>query len=296
MVGIFLSRAVSRPVSTLVAAAAIGILCAGGCGGVGAEGTCPALDACGGDPTGTWKVVQACQYQAVKPTQPTDVNDYMGTPPVPPTLTPPQPQPTQLVPTSSGDWCSSLDYNNNTVNNVTLWHDAPGLQNGEIAFNPDHSYAAIYTFTTQGAGYRNMTHFAPICLTANGGSPTCADLTAGLTKFYGAGSGTPPPPATFNDIQCTTASDMGCDCTYYFALQVVDQGNWSTSGDTISQQSSTFTYNGSSGVLKLASPAPIVQTTFCRPASDPSTLYLTGANGGSISDLLGLRTLSLTAM
>jgi hypothetical protein len=296
MVGVLLSRPMLGALSTIVAAATLGVVFGSGCGGVGAEGTCPALEACGGDPTGTWSIQQACEYQAPRPTQPTDVMDYMGTPPIPPTLTPPQPQPTQLVAANSGDWCSSLDYNGGTVNNVTLWHDVPTLQPGsEIAFNPDQTYTALYKFSTQYPGARNTTHFAPICLTANGGDPTCADLEAGLTKFYAPGGGTPPPPPTFNNIQCTTSpADKGCDCTYYFALQVVDQGTWSRSGDTISQQNSNFTYNGA--VLKLASPAQTMKTTFCRPTSDTSTLYLTGANGASISDLVGLRTLSLKAM
>jgi hypothetical protein len=295
MVGVLLSRPMMQTLSSVVATAAIGAVCTTGCGGLGAEGPCPALDSCGGDPTGTWNVLQACQYQAVKPTQPTDVNDYMGAPPVPPTLTPPQPQPTQLVPANSGDWCSSLDYNMDTVNNVTLWHDVPTLRPGSIvAFNPDHSYSALYLFSTQGPGFNNTTHFAPICLTANGGDPTCAELATGLTKFYAAGSGTPQPPATFNDIQCTlSASDQGCDCTYYFELQVIDQGTWSvaTGGDTIFEQSSNFTYNGAT--LKLSSPAQTMQTTFCRQGS---LLDLSGANGSSLSDLIGLRTLRLQAM
>jgi hypothetical protein len=294
MVGVLLSRQMVRTLSSVVAAATLGVVFGGGCGGVGAEGTCPALDACGGDPTGTWNILQACEYQAVRPTQPTDVTDYMGSPPIPPTLTPPQPQPTQLVPANSGDWCSSLDYNDGVVNNVTLWHDVPALQPGsEVAFNPDQTYTALYKFSTQGyAQARNTTHFAPICLTANGGDPTCADLAAGLTKFYAPGGGTPPPPPTFNNIQCTTSpADQGCDCTYYFALQVVDQGTWAKNGDTILEQSSNFTYNGA--VLKLGTPAQTMQVTFCR---QNSLLQLTGANGGSLSDLIGLRTLRLQAM
>lgn len=293
MVGVLLNRPLLRALSSAVAAATLVIVCGSGCGGVGAEGTCPALDSCGGDPTGTWNVVQACEYQAVKPTQPTDVNDFMATPPMLPTLTPPQPQPTQLVPTTSGDWCSALDYSGGMVNNVTLWHDVPALLPGSaVAFNPDQTYTALYKFSTQGPGYRNTTHFAPICLTANGASPTCAQLAAGLTAFYVPGTGTPPPPATFNDINCTTSpSDQGCDCTYYYALQVVDQGTWSKSGNTIFQENSNFTYNGVP--LKLGTPAQTMQTTFCQKGT---VLELTGANGASLSDLIGLRTLRLQAM
>jgi len=294
MVGVLLSRPVLRAFSSVAATATLGVVFGGGCGGVGAEGTCPALDACGGDPTGTWKIIQACEYEAVRPAQPTDVTDYMGSPPIPPTLTPPQPQPTQLVPANSGDWCSSLDYNDGTVNNVTLWHDVPVLQPGsEVAFNPDQSYTALYLFSTQGYPQaRNTTHFAPICLTANGGDPTCTELAAGLTKFYAPGGGTPPPPPTFNNIECTTSpSDQGCDCTYFFALQVIDQGTWSRSGDTIFEQNSNFTYNG--GTLKLATPAQTMQVTFCQQGS---TLELSGASGASLSDLIGLRTMRLQAM
>jgi hypothetical protein len=302
MVDVLLIPTMKKALSSVLATVALGAVYTAGCGGKGAEGQCAALGDCGGDPTGNWKIVEACQYQPVRPAQPTDVNDYMGTPPLPPTLAPPQPQPTQLVPTTSGDWCLSLDYNMGTVNNVSLWHDAPLLQPGSTvtfiktaatATTPAvNTYTAIYIFSTNYPGANNTTHFAPICLTANGGDPSCADLTAGLTKFYAAGNGTPQPPATFNNIQCVTSpSDGGCDCTYYYELEVVDEGSWSAAGGTIFEQNSSFTYNGQ--VSKLGTPAQTVQATYCQ---QNASLELSGARGESLSDLLGLRTMLLQKM
>jgi hypothetical protein len=300
MVDVLLIPTLKRALSSVLATAALSAVYAAGCGGKGAEGNCPALGSCGGDPNnlaGTWQISQFCQYQAVRPAQPTDVNDFMGTPPLPPTLAPPQPQPTQLAPTTSGDWCFALDYNMDTVNNVSLWHDAPLLQPGttvQFTVNPTtgNLYTAIYIFSTNYEGANNTTHFAPICLTANGGDPTCADLATGLTKFYAAGNGTPQPPATFNNIQCATSpSDGGCDCTYYYELQVVDEGTWSAAGGTIFEENSSFTYNGQ--VSKLGTPAQTVQATYCQQGT---RLELSGARGESLSDLLGLRTMVLTKM
>jgi hypothetical protein len=231
------------------------------------------------------------------------VTDFMNTSSLAPTLAPPQPQATQLVQTNSGDWCLSLNYNQGTVNNVNLWHDVPHLQPGTmVTFNADKTYQAVYLFSTNYPGARNRSHFAPICLTANGGNPTCDDLTAGLTKFYVAGNAVQPvtptspappaPPATFGNIQCVTSrADQGCDCTYVYGLQVVDQGTWSSSGGTILQESSNFVYNGLPS--KLGTPVTTVQVTYCQL---DATLELSGANGGMLSDLPGVRTMVLTKM
>jgi hypothetical protein len=304
MVVLLLIPAAKRACSSVVATVALGAVAAAGCGGSGAEGPCTAIDACGGDPTGSWQIAGQCQYAPSRPTQPTDVNDFMSTPPIAPTLAPPQPQPTQLAATTSGDWCSFLDYNMNTVNNVSLWHDAPHVQPGTTVWFDATNYQAVYLFSTAFPGARNTTHFAPVCLTANGGSPTCADLTTALIKFYPAGNAAQPvvptapapaaPPPTFGNIQCVTSPvDKGCDCTYVYQLQVVDQGTWSKSGGTISQESSNFAYNGQ--VSKLGSPAQTVQASYCQKPGT-SLLQLSGANGESLSNLPGLRTILFQKM
>jgi hypothetical protein len=276
-----------------------------------------------------WRVAKACQYAPPRPTQPTDVNDYMMAQgmPLPPSITPPQPQPLQLQPTTSGDWCSNLFWDSTgTIQNVTLWHDVPLLTGGQVTFNAtDHSYQAIYVFSTAGEGgtenagacglvdaggdagiinagpcsplpkTRNTTHFAPICLVANGNAnATCDQLAPALTKFYAPINATPAPPATFQNIQCRTASDLGCDCTYFYVVQVVDSGNWSTSlkSDTISEESSSLTYNGQTA--KLQTPAQTLEASYCKTSS--GLLELTGANGAGLSNLPGFRTLLLQPM
>jgi hypothetical protein len=301
MVDVLLIPTVRRALTSVLATAALSAVYTAGCGGKGAEGQCPLIDACGGDATGSWQMLEAfCQYQPVRPAQPTDVNDFMMMP-LAPTLAPPQPQPTEIVPTTSGDWCSALDFPPppDGISNVSLWHDAPQLQPGStVVFNSDTTYQAVYLFSTNYPGANNTTHFAPICLTANGGDPTCAELAAGLTKFYAAGNAVPavgtnpappPPPATFGNIQCTTSAvDEGCDCTYVYQLQVVDQGNWSAADGTIFEESSNFAYNGVPS--KLGSPAQTMQAAYCQQGT---TLKLSGARGASLSDLLGLRTMVL---
>ncbi len=305
MVDVLLIPTVRRGLSSVLATVALSGMSTAGCGGKGAEGPCPLIDACGGDPTGNWQILEGCQYLPVRPTQPTDVNDFMS-PPLSPTLAPPQPQPTELAPTTSGDWCFALDFAPppDGLQNVSLWHDAPRLQPGStVAFYTDNTYQAVYLFSTSYPGARNSSHFAPICLTANGGDPTCADLATALTTFYAAKTAVPAigthpappaPPATFSNIQCVTSTaDQGCDCTYVYQLQVVDQGNWSAASGTIFEESSNFQYNGFTPT-KLGSPAQTVQASYCR--TDATTLELSGARGESLSDLVGLRTMLLQKM
>jgi hypothetical protein len=273
--------------------AAVGAL---GCNAEGAQGGCPALPVCGGNPAGTWMVTSRCEYEAVRPPQATDVVEFTGmTGPAAPTLPPPQPSPVVLQQTTSGDWCSSLVINpDGTVSNANLWHDAPALVSGSISLiAADHSYLTTLTFSTQDYSVdRNTTHFAPHCLVANGGNPTCDQLTAGLTAFYAPQM--PGVPANFASIACAAASDGGCDCTAVYNVQVADMGNWAvdqTDPTTLLQDSTVFTYNGV--VAGGASPASTLRTSFC---VEKGALELSGQRGGSLDNLLGLRTMTLAPM
>jgi hypothetical protein len=203
---------------------------------------------------------------------------------------PPQPNPVVAQQTTSGDWCSSLVYNpDGTVTNANLWHDAPELVSGTLKFfDTDHSYTTALKFSTMNLA-TNLTHFAPRCLVANGGNPTCDQLAAGLTMFYMPQSATVPP--NFANIACTTASDSGCDCTYVYEVDVADQGNWAidaTDQTTLLQDSMVFTYNGV--VAAGQSPASTLHTKFC---AENGGLELSGDRGGSLFGLLGLRTMVL---
>jgi len=273
-----------------------------GCSGKGAQGECPALGSCGGNPSGNWKIANVCQYSAVRPAQPSDIGEFLSG--AAPMLAPPQPNPALPVQTTSGDWCSSLVYPaDGKITNAALWHDAPLLVDGQLSFmEADHSYTTALTFSTPvsptdplAPGDRNATHFAPGCLVANGGKsmadpsgktpPTCTELATGLADYYMAQG----MLMSFNDIQCANAADKGCDCSYIYKLVVADAGNWSVSGSSLFETSSLITYNGQEA--KTQAPTQTLEASFC---SQPSAqLQLTGARGSSLSGLPGLRSLTL---
>jgi len=272
-----------------------------GCSGKGAQGECPALESCGGDPSGNWKIASVCQYSPVRPSQPSDISEFLSG--AAPTLAPPQPNPALPVQTTSGDWCSSLVYpNDGQITNVALWHDAPLLVDGQLSFVlADHSYTTTLTFSTPvsptdalAPGERNSTHFAPGCLVANGGKsmadptgkspPTCTELTTALTAYA--------MKAGFIDIQCANAADKGCDCSYIYQFVVADTGNWSASGSSLYQTSSLITYNGQEA--KTQAPTQALEASFC--AHPGAQLLMTGARGSSLSGLPGLRSLTLAPM
>jgi hypothetical protein len=269
-------------------ALAVASALAAGCG-QGAKGGCPALDSCGGNPAGTWSVSDVCQYQPVRPAQPFDTTDFTNLqPPMAPTLAPPQPAPVLLQQTASGDWCSSLDVRpDGRVANANLWHDAPKLVEGTLTFI-DNSYVTKLKFSTEGfPAQRNTTHFAPRCLVANGGNPTCQQLADGLTALYAPANAF--VPATFQNIVCTQAGDGGCDCTYVYVVQVDDGGTYLVNQDgALLQESGTITFNGVQAFQQ--TPSRAYETTMCAAGG---VLQLSGAHGGALAGLQGLRTMVL---
>jgi hypothetical protein len=270
--------------------ASLAVCLIAGCG-EGAKGGCPALESCGGNPAGTWTVSDVCQFQPVRPAQPTSTNDFANmTPPLAPTLAPPQPNPVLQQQSTSGDWCSSLVVTpTGSVMNAVLWHDAPKLVEGTLTFI-DNSYVTRLKFSTEGfPPARNMTHFAPRCLMANGGNPTCEQLATGLTSFY-----VPlklSVPATYQNITCALSTvDGGCDCSYIYVVQVDDAGNYLVRDDgTLLQDSHVFTFNAAEAFSQ--SPSRSFETTMC--ATPGVSLQLSGPNGGSLAGLQGLRTMTL---
>lgn len=279
--------------------AAFGVAAFGvaGCTGGGARGGCPELPICGGNPvltapSTTWSVIEDhCEFQPVRPAQPVDVMAFGNISPAAAMIPPPQPNPVVTQQTTSGDWCSSLVYNvDDTVLNVALWHDAPLLTGANILFGSDNSYLTKLTFSTSGLSMaQNTTHFARHCLIANGAAnPTCAKLTTALTGFYST-TAVPSALPNFQNISCADASDGGCDCSYVYSVVVADQGMWATQGDTLLQDSSSFTYNG--GAVPSQSPATTIDTSFCVQGK---SLQLSGLRGGSLFGVLGLRTMVLS--
>jgi hypothetical protein len=290
-----LATAILTRLLRTVLAVGVGVLGLAGCNAGGAQGGCPALASCGGSPVGTWStVVDACQFQAVRPAQPVDVMSFGGITPAVAMIAPPQPNPVVAQQTTSGDWCSSLVYNvDDTLLNVALWHDAPLLKSANITYGADNSYLTKLTFSTDVLPpAQNTTHFAPHCLLANGASnPTCAKLTTALTAFYAQTAAQSADP-NFTGINCSdSASDGGCDCTYVYTVVVADQGMWAVQGDTLLQDSgnAAYTYNGAA--VSSLTPASTMETSFC---AGGGLLQLTGYRGGSLFGVLGLRTMVLS--
>jgi len=270
------------------------LLLVSACKGKGAEGACAEVAACGGDPTGTWRVVDNCAYVAQHPYQPISPEDQVQNP-LGPSIAPPQaPQ------TTTGDWCSQLIYlpadatnPNGHVQGVNLWHDAPSLDNdGTLVFDGTNNYTITLNFSTQ-----STTHFAPSCLQFAGASPTCDQLGPSLTAFYTANlsskqvAGAAPPTPGFENIQCVTASDSGCDCFYDYKVQLTDKGTWSAGGNVLTEASYQYLYNGQR-VVALA-PTHFMVTSFCQSGTQ---MTLSGYNGSSLSEAVGLRTLTLQRM
>lgn len=277
----------------------LALLAAAGCSGKGTNGACVDGATCGGDPTGTWNVDGACQFpvdtiaQAFGPAEQVDH-------PQPPVLTAsPLPQ------TTDGAWCSRLFYGvmdtdamvmNSKIREVDLPHGAPALAApaGSMTFSKSpNKYSVKLSFAGAYA-----THFGPLCLQFGGATPSCADLTANLTQYYltdaKAGmmdaQGNPAPPA-FTAINCSTASDGGCDCNYTYQVTLTDSGTWNNLGNAITESSDlgAYQYNGQP-VAASQQPVKAVAASFC---VNGNTLTLSGYNGTMLSSAPGLRVLSL---
>jgi hypothetical protein len=271
-------------------------LALGGCAGKGTEGTCgDATASCSGSPgapMGTWSVAGACSYQAVMPTEPMGFTE-LNTHPLNPSIAPPQSQPT-----TDGNWCYDLivkpaaGMTPSTVSSVNLWHDVPSLDEGSkikastVAFNPDHTYAVDLTFAEKNAS----THFTPFCLQYQGNvSIQCGDLATEITAFYTQAAGT--HPVAFQNIQCNGASDGGCDCIYNYSVEVTDSGTWLQQGNLLEESSANYLYNGQA-VMSQA-PSVSMLATYCQSGT---SLIMSGYEGTNLSNVAGLRTLSLTGM
>ncbi len=298
------------PVALSFAVAAL----AAGCNNYGATGRCGAGATCGGDPSGSWAVADGCEFQPVRPTQPIDTSKFMGTVGTqwPALIAPPQPQPTLVQQTQSGDWCSTLLVTGSgastMVTNVFLWHEAPLVDPADSKvsfFAADHSYTTRLMLTTKKLApeqrARNATHFAPRCLQANGGNPSCADLGAALTTFYMAA--TPTVPSTFDNFNCTqSASDGGCDCSYDMNILVTDSGRWLQPnnanntfdpGQPMVQETDALLFNGVEIDSQGPSPGMTFKTDLCRGGNE---LELSGNNGTPLLGVYGLVNLTLTPM
>src|SRR5579863_5433200 len=212
------------PAITLLAAQCVWAVGAMSCGGTsGAEDGCPALPACGGDPTGNWATASFCQY--IPPLSYT-VPIPMGVPTTPIAQTPP---PATAAVKSPGDDCFGLVYEpvalgaTGNIKTVSLPHVQGTVVKGPVILSPDGFYSvAVQTLSN------NVIHFPQYCLSANGANPTCADLQAALTQYEGM----PNYLVRAVPFVCTDTPG-GCDCSYGYEGTAADQGTWHRTGNIL---------------------------------------------------------------
>jgi hypothetical protein len=193
-----------------------------GCSGKGVGGACADITACGGDPTGNWKVVSACQFDVEQPKSANDSDTSHYTAPQSPALAPP----TTSSASSSGDWCQGLSFitpsdGTNSQFLVRLNSDpVEYLLGGEISVAPpDGSTAAFGAVLT--VQHHFAVHFSPTCLGAHGVPPTCDAMTADAAagQFL-----------NFNDFVCENGGDGGCDCTYLYDEGTTESASYAKLG------------------------------------------------------------------
>jgi hypothetical protein len=232
----------------------------------------PADGACGGDPSGTWAIADACRdptYQAPRPVT------YFGQAETTARQPPPE--------ATSSDWCSYLMYDPAMgITNFVFPYDTLQISSGRVGYDGGGGYAAL--LSTTGAGAVDI---SASCLTRFGAIPTCATAdpsapaaTRSLTddlRAYSISLGSP-----FQDITCAGDGRDGCACTYTIAFEPSGgalSGRWSTQGTVLTHFAGT----------KLI-PS---QADFC-VAGDTMTLW--GHDRAAIWDQPGLRTVTLQRM
>jgi hypothetical protein len=265
------------PCTAIASLALAAIALANGCTGGGAESGCGEIEPCGGDPVGTWNVQSACQAVPLLA--------YTTSPLDPPQAMVQNPKLAKPPPSgkASGDWCSDLVYlppddanPEGSVTSVTLYHPPVQIKTGTILLTAAHTYQTSFASESP-----FTTHFATSCLIAHGANPSCNTLGKKITEhFIDMGNVqsvvccTPDSPAG----QCLDDPRNGCDCSYYYRSVNADYGAWQTSGD----------------ILYMFSPSirmqPTIETTFCARGDQ---LTLTGRDGQSLFNIMGLRTLTL---
>ncbi len=263
---------------------------AAACSGPGAQLGCPPIDACGGQPQGIWALQSPDSYCVYVP--PLAYSVPTNNPPL--TFVPSQASLAQTPskatpPKSAGDWCYSLEYLPSAgpadagftpggVLTVALPIPPAGIEPAAdlgdagppvlFSLQPDNTYmVSADTFANV------QIHFAPPCLTAFGANPSCGDLTTQTQAYLTAHSQT-----VFRDFSCVGSTAGGCDCSYTYVGQVVDQGSWRVAGSVL------YFLSESNGTQQ------VVATDFC---AQGNSLVISGHNGISLFTDRGLRTLTL---
>jgi hypothetical protein len=218
---------------------------------------------CGGDPSGSWTVVNWCREASYDPPQPLT---YYGQPDTMARQPPPE--------ATSSDWCSYLVYDANMgIKSFLFPHDALLPSGGSVTYDANGTFGA--KLSTTGTGHVDL---SASCLTRFGDrfgalDTRCANLASDLTTLAAT-------ELSYQNIGCYDDQDGGCKCTYDIAFEPSGgsmSGRWGTDGTLLTHFS---------GAMQLPS-----QADFCVDGSGILTLW--GHDQTDIWDQSGLRTLSL---
>ena len=232
----------------------------------------PQGDACGGDPSGAWSVMDSCRDPAYA--NPEAVTYYGQTQNM---ARQPPPEPT------SSDWCSYLIYDpNQGITQFTFPHDTLGIRTGRVTYDGVGTYAVL--LSTIGMGTvdisaacltRFSVHFQ--CAAADASTPAGVRSVSDDLTTYSVGLGSPE-----QNIVCVDDGSEGCFCGYDIASEPSGgglSGRWSTQGSLLTHFAGT----------KL-----IPQQTDVCVSGDTMTIW--GHNRAAIWDQAGLRTVTLQRM
>jgi hypothetical protein len=217
-------EALSKRAARLTRSAGLlALLCLLGCSGKGVGGACPDISACGGDPSGNWKVVNACQFDSPQAKTNDSITARYTTPQSPALA---QPATSSF---SSGDWCQGLSFitpSDGTKSSFLVRLNSDPVEyllGGEISIAPPAAVAAPFGAVLSVQNHFAV-HFSPTCLGAHGVPPTCA----ALTQFAADGQF-----LNFNDFACENAGDGGCDCSYLYYEGTTESANYAIVGSQL---------------------------------------------------------------
>ena len=194
-----------------------------GCSARGVGGACADIAACGGDPSGNWKVVNACQFDYLQAKTNDSITARYAAPQSPALA---QPAPSS---STSGDWCQGLSFitpsdGANTSLLVRLNSEpVEYLLGGEISVAPPSTATAPFGAVLSVQNHFSV-HFWPTCLGAHGVPPTCA----AMTEFGADGKF-----LNFNDFACENAGDGGCDCSYLYFEGTTESASYAIVGSQL---------------------------------------------------------------
>lgn len=238
-------------------------------------GACRPADACaengavcGGDPSGNWVELDACQDPALQDTA-VGKRTYRNQPAVTAGAAPPEP--------TSTDWCADLVYRPSSIS-LNLPRDTPAVRGAYLTYNSSDTIATAdadrrgtySVFLT--SSDRSEIQVSRSCLERFGYSATCAELGVAFAAFGTSLGGV-------KETSCADGADGGCLCSY---LSESDAAGGNLTG-TFKSKGGLLTHYAGDMVLPS-------EVDYC-VSPDRAQLTLWGQARSNILDFRGLRTL-----